>query len=231
MTYPKLKLVSHHLCPYVQRASIALLEKNVPFKRVNIDLSNKPDWFLKLSPLGKVPILVVDDDTVLFESSAIAQYINDISGGGLLSVEPLEKSRELAWMEFASQVIANIGRLYGAENQTAFDRTRAELEEKFQRVEEAIDGGPWFTGPSFSLVDAAFAPAFRYFNVIGELSRIDFFAAVPRVSRWRHSMLSRKSVVDVVSEDYPERLLTFFANRNSIIGRFAQTKIAARKAA
>lgn len=54
-----LKLISHKLCPYVQRAVIALLEKGVPFERIDIDLAHKPDWFLKISPLGKVPVLVV----------------------------------------------------------------------------------------------------------------------------------------------------------------------------
>ena len=55
----KLTLISHKLCPYVQRAVIALTEKGVPFERIDIDLANKPDWFLKISPLGKVPVLVV----------------------------------------------------------------------------------------------------------------------------------------------------------------------------
>ena len=58
MTAP-LKLISHKLCPYVQRAVIALAEKGVPFERVDIDLSNKPDWFLALSPFGKTPVLMV----------------------------------------------------------------------------------------------------------------------------------------------------------------------------
>ncbi len=53
------KLISHKLCPYVQRAVIALNEKGAAFERVDIDLANKPDWFLKISPLGKVPVLTV----------------------------------------------------------------------------------------------------------------------------------------------------------------------------
>ena len=68
----RLKLVSHKLCPYVQRAVIALTEKGVPFERIDIDLANKPDWFLKISPLGKVPVLVVAQDgreVALFESN------------------------------------------------------------------------------------------------------------------------------------------------------------------
>ena len=45
---PKLTLISHKLCPYVQRAVIALTEKGVPFERIDIDLANKPDWFLRI---------------------------------------------------------------------------------------------------------------------------------------------------------------------------------------
>ena len=53
----RLKLISHKLCPYVQRAVIALSEKGVAFERIDIDLANKPDWFLAISPLGKTPVL------------------------------------------------------------------------------------------------------------------------------------------------------------------------------
>ena len=69
MTAP-LKLISHKLCPYVQRAVIALTEKGVAFERIDIDLANKPDWFLKISPLGKTPVLQVSD-TAIFESAVI----------------------------------------------------------------------------------------------------------------------------------------------------------------
>ena len=81
-----LKLISHKLCPYVQRAVIALKEKGVPFERVEIDLASKPDWFLKLSPLGKVPVLVVTTDSgevALFESNVICEYIEETQGARL----------------------------------------------------------------------------------------------------------------------------------------------------
>src|SRR6185312_13952832 len=83
-----LKLISHKLCPYVQRAVIALTEKGVPFERIDIDLASKPDWFSKISPLGKVPVLVVTGDdgnqVVLFESNVICEYIEETQGGAAL---------------------------------------------------------------------------------------------------------------------------------------------------
>ena len=231
MNTPKLTLISHHLCPYVQRAAIALRENDIPFERRNIDLANKPDWFLKLSPLGKVPILVVNDDAVLFESSVIAQYIDEITGDSLLSSDLLEKYSQLAWIEFASQVIAGIGRLYNADSRSALDSARSNLENKFQRLEQSLGAGPWFANQHFTLVDAAFAPAFRYFEVIEDLSGIEFFTWTPKVARWRNALSKRPSVIAAVSNDYPERLLKFLADRNSVIGRIAQTTIAARRVA
>ena len=72
----KLRLISHKLCPYVQRAVIALTEKGVPFERIDIDLANKPGWFLAISPLGKTPVLQVGDSAI-FESAVILEYLEE----------------------------------------------------------------------------------------------------------------------------------------------------------
>src|SRR5215831_10136799 len=114
-----LKLISHKLCPYVQRAVIALSEKGVPFERIDIDLANKPDWFLKISPLGKVPVLVVKDEAgevALFESNVICEYIEDTQAGrGLHPQDPLARAQHRAWMEFGSTILSE---LWGLETTT-----------------------------------------------------------------------------------------------------------------
>ena len=61
----KLKLVSFKICPFVQRSAITLLEKGIDYEIVYIDIKNPPDWFLAISPFGKVPVLKVDDNQVL----------------------------------------------------------------------------------------------------------------------------------------------------------------------
>ena len=65
------ELISFKLCPFVQRAAIILLFKKIPFRTSYIDLANPPDWFRAISPFGKVPVLRLDETTVLFESSVI----------------------------------------------------------------------------------------------------------------------------------------------------------------
>src|SRR5687768_8765101 len=158
----RFRLISFKLCPYVQRAAIVLLEKGVPFERVDIDLDDKPGWFLELSPLGKVPVLVVEQDgkeQVLFESSVIAEYLDEILEPRLHPADPLERARHRAWIEFASATLADIYGLYTGDEAQHAAKIEA-IETKFQRLETILGDGPYFAGESFSLVDAAFAPAF-----------------------------------------------------------------------
>src|SRR5258708_21170870 len=70
-------LISHKLCPYVQRVAIALAEKSLPFIRVDIDLAAKPDWFLAISPLGTTPVLNIEN-AAIFESAVILEYLEDM---------------------------------------------------------------------------------------------------------------------------------------------------------
>ena len=120
----RLRLISHKLCPYVQRAAIIAAEKRIDFERVDIDLANKPDWFLAISPTGKVPVLEVTDadgeEDILFESAVIAEYLDEISGNPLLPNDPLRRARERAWVEYASATLGDVSRLYSATDATAF---------------------------------------------------------------------------------------------------------------
>ena len=71
-----LELISSTLCPYTQRVAIQLAEKGLEARRTYIDLAAKPDWFMQLSPQGKVPVLRVGD-TAVFETSVICEYIEE----------------------------------------------------------------------------------------------------------------------------------------------------------
>ena len=206
----QLTLISHHLCPYVQRVAIALREKGAAFEQIHIDLGNKPDWFKALSPLSKVPLLKIGDDVVLFESSVIAEYIEEVAPGPKLHpADPLAKAQHRGWMEFGSAVLGDIWRLETAKDEWSLETARQALEAKFTRLEAALSDGPYFAGSHFSLVDAVFAPAFRYFEVFEDYADLGLFAARPRLAAWRKSLALRPSVIAAAVPDYPERLRAF----------------------
>ena len=214
-----LKLISHKLCPYVQRAVIALTEKGVPFERVDIDLASKPDWFLKISPLGKVPVLLVqtgDGEAALFESNVICEYIEETQGGTKLHPQdPLTRAQHRAWMEFGSAILSELWGLETTGDPATFESKRQAVAAKFTRVEEALGAGPFFAGRDFSLVDAVFAPVFRYFDVFDQLADLSVFADTPKVRAWRVALAQRPSVRTAVGPDYPQLLHAFLVRHDA----------------
>ena len=214
----KLTLVSFDLCPYVQRVAIVLAEKGVPFERTDIDLENKPDWFMAISPRGKVPLLKVGDD-VLFESSAIVEYLDETHGPRLHPENPVTRARHRAWMEFGSAVLGDIWTLEVTSEKKAFDTAVAGLKEKFARVESELGEGPYFADENFTIVDAVFAPAFRIFETFDDVADLGVFDGLPKVRKWRAALANRPSVREAVVPDFKDRLLRFLNKKNGIIVR------------
>lgn len=214
MMAASLKLVSHHLCPYVQRAVIALAEKGVAHERVYVDLADKPQWFRAISPLGKVPLLIVGDD-VLFESAVICEYLDDTVTPRLHPEDALERARHRAWIEFGSAILNDIWGFYTAGDEAALTKKRDDIASKFQQIERHLREGPYFAGARFHLVDAVFGPIFRYFDTFEGIADFGFFAATPKVRAWRAALNERSSVREAVTSDYPERLQQFLRARRS----------------
>ena len=209
-----LKLISPKLCPYVQRAVIALNEKGIPFERIDIDLANKPDWFLAISPLGKTPVLQVGD-SVIFESAAILEYLEETQAKPLHPADPLKRAEHRGWIEFGSTVLNDIAGFYAAVDEATFKAKTAQLEQKFARLEARVAASPWFDGENFSLVDVVFGPVFRYFDVFDEIADFGILSDKPKLARWRKTLAVRPSVRSAVSANYAALLRDFIDQRNS----------------
>jgi glutathione S-transferase len=220
-----LKLISHKLCPYVQRAVIALNEKGIPFERIDIDLADKPDWFLKLSPLGKVPVLLVQTErgeVALFESNVICEYIEETQGGATLHPQDaLARAQHRAWMEFGSTILSELWGLETTTDPEVFESKRQAVADKFARVEQALGSGPFFAGAQFSLVDAVFAPIFRYFDVFDRVIDLAVFTDTPKLRAWRRQLAARPSVRAAVGADYPELLYAFLVRHDAHLLKLA----------
>jgi glutathione S-transferase len=221
MSMPTLQLISHDLCPYVQRAVVTLLEKEIPHDRTYIDLSNKPEWFIQISPLGKVPLLKVEDK-VLFESAVICEYLDEITPSSLHPADPLEKANHRAWIEFGSSILNDIAGFYSAADADGFEQKRRSLIDKFVWLEGNLSRGPYFAGERFSLVDAVYGPIFRYFDTFDAFSAFHFFSDTPNVSGWRQALRSRPSIQNAVVSDYGERLLLFLKRKKSHLATLIQ---------
>jgi glutathione S-transferase len=213
-----LVLVSHALCPYVQRAAIVLAEKGVAFERRDIDLANKPAWFLKVSPLGKTPVLLVGNDAI-FESAVICEYLEETALPRLHPANAVQRAQHRSWMEFGSALLNAIGAFYSAADETALLARAADIRTRLVQVEHALGEGEFFAGDTFSIVDAVFGPVFRYFDVFDAIGNFGFWEGLPKVRRWRSELAKRPSVVAAVRADYPELLRKFLLAGGAALAR------------
>ena len=209
-----LKLVSFVLCPFVQRAVIALEEKRVKYELEYIDLADPPTWFTEISPFGKVPLLMVGED-VLFESAVILDYLDDVYAPRLHPVDPLRRAQHKAWIEFSSGLL---GEQHGL---CAAYRERLEsFKAGLARLTRPLDAGSFGGEEGFSMVDAAFAPLFMRHELLCR-SRSELREIYPEpVGVWADRLLQRPSVSDSVGDDFADRYVDFFAAKGSwLIGQ------------
>jgi len=203
-----IELVSFKLCPFVQRSVITLLEKGVKFKITYIDLDDPPQWFLKLSPLGKVPLLRIGD-TELFESAVINEYLDEVTPPSLHPSDPLRKAQNRSWIEFASVLLGHSYRLMIAKDEAAFKQQQEELRTKFTLLEAQLEQGPYFNGQPFSLIDCAFAPLFKHIATIHKSHPLDLYSGSPKISR--------PAVQSSVVEDYDALYTAYLQQANSYV--------------
>ncbi len=208
------KLVSFDVCPFVQRSAITLEEKQVPYDIEYIELGDPPDWFLQASPLGKVPILFVDDE-VLFESAVINEYLDEATPGkSLHPADPLRRAKDRAWIEFTSTILVERNRMQHAPTEEEAREWAAGIHEKLARLEEELSAGPFFHGDTFSLVDTAAAPLFQRLVWCLELAPdLGVFEDLPKIKVWGESLIARESVKRSTVPDIRDRYYDYLQGR------------------
>ena len=219
------KLVSFKLCPYVHRVAIVLQYKAIEHELVYIDLANPPVWFLELSPLKKVPILLLGDQ-VIFESAVINEYLDEAYPNKLHPVDLLLRAQNRSWIEFAGVCMLDAYYLSIKETENEYLEIRDQLLSKFDQLEKAIAGSPYFNGTDFSLVDATYAALFRRLVLINYL-RPDIFniARHPKINAWKDTLLKvqavQQSCVPDLDDLYYEQL---WMRKGYLAQRLDQTK-------
>ena len=202
----KPKLISFKLCPYVQRSVILLKEKGVDYDIEYIDVYDPPEWFLALSPTGKVPILQVEG-TVLFESAVISEYIDEVYAPALHPSSSIKKAQNRAWMEFTSLMYMSTYNLMMAMDKEAADKVVEEFNKSLAGLDKAMENTPWFNGADFSMVDISAAPLFVRIAFYKNHCDLDLLTAFPNLVKWSDGLLARQSVIESTVDGFDDMLL------------------------
>lgn len=208
-----LELISFKTCPFVQRAAITLGYKKVDHKITHIDLADPPDWFLEISPLGKVPVLKIDGE-ILFESAVINEYLDEITGGELQPDNPLDRAKNRAWIEFASNMLGHTYMLQTVTEKERYEKHRNILISHLHRIEKRLGDGPWFNGAQFTLADTAFAPFYMHDSLLDyRISLIDP-VKMPKVDAWSKRLLALPAVKNSVVPEFETLFLSWLEKTN-----------------
>lgn len=211
---PDYKLVSFNLCPFVQRSVIALREKGVPYDVVYIDLADKPDWFLEISPFGKVPLLEVDG-TVLFESAVINEFLEETTEPRLHPTDPLRRAHNRAWIEFGSALLVDGYKMQSAKDEASCRDHAEQARQKLAKLEKEVHG-KYFNGDDFSLVDAAIAPALQRLQWSMDIApSLALWESVPKVAAWKDALLDRPSVKKSIVPELQQIFVEYLKGRGS----------------
>jgi glutathione S-transferase len=211
----KLELVSHPLCPFVHRAAIMLAEKGVPFERRYIDLKAKPDWFLAISPRGKVPLLLADG-TVLFESAAICEFLDETHPPHLVPEDPFRRAIERAWVEVANDLLMTQHKSVTAAAEQDHQAAALAVGQTLGRYEEALRTGG-LSESAFGLAAIAVAPALHRLAILENRLKVRLMGETPRVSAWARAVAGRASVKSTVPQDFEDLWIASFGERSHFL--------------
>lgn len=216
----KLELVSFAQCPYVHRATIMLREKGAAYDIRYIELANKPEWFLAISPRGKVPVLVADG-TPIFESAVINEFLDETHAPRLAPDDPFERARQRAWIEVTNDHLVAQYKLGVAKTDEELTSARETLNGVLGSFEREIRG-EFFAGDHFGLVDVAVAPGLHRATILDARLGAQTLAPFPKVSAWAHRIAARPSVTGGVLPTFEADFLEGIRKKNGVLARLAR---------
>ena len=201
----------------MQRAVILMRAKQVAFDVTYIDLREKPDWFLEISPHGKVPVLTVDGEP-LYESNAIAEFLDETVPPRLHPEDPVERARNRAWTDFVPDFAKALSGVYYTKTREAVDEGLARAPRRVARLEEAIErergnDGPYFNGDTLCLVDAAYAPFFQRFAFAERYLNTGLLDSFPLVEAWSEALLADDLVTGSVVPHFEDEFAKSLVRR------------------
>ena len=199
---------------------IVLRAKDVGFEVTYINLREKPDWFLEISPHGKVPVLSVDGQP-LFESNAIAEFLDEMVPPRLHPEDPIKRARNRAWTDFVPDFSAALGGVYYAADEEVLARGMEVARARLAKLEEALarergNDGPYFSGPELCLVDAAYAPFLQRFAFVETRLGSGLLNEFPLVQSWSDALLANERVVGSVAESFEREFVGNLGRRGAM---------------
>lgn len=196
-----MKLLGSNTSPYVRKVRLVLLEKNIPHTYL-VDPPREPGSLVpRVNPLGRIPALILDDETCVFDSPVIAEYADTLNDTPVLIPrnDAMARMRVRRWEALAdgiidSAVVVRTESLRPAEKQDPeiTQRHNDAITRALAFAAGELDSREWCEGNAVTLADLALASALIYLDL--RQANRDWRGAHPNLSTWFARMAERPSV-------------------------------------
>jgi glutathione S-transferase len=207
MAAARLKLIGSFASPYTRKARIVAAEKRIEYTWESQSPwpadTTVPDW----NPLGKVPVLVLDDGTALYDSRVICEFLDSASPlGRLIPADGRERIEVRRWEALADGVL-DAGVLWRLENTRPLgerspswiERQKVKVERGLNAVEHQLGSRAFCTGPGFTLADIAVGCCLGWLDF--RFPQLDWRADRPNLARLAAKLFERPSFAETVPRE------------------------------
>uniref|UniRef100_A0A3Q1ERB0 Glutathione S-transferase omega n=2 Tax=Acanthochromis polyacanthus TaxID=80966 RepID=A0A3Q1ERB0_9TELE len=185
----KIRIYSMRFCPFAQRARLVLAAKGINHETVNINLKDKPEWYLAKNPFGLVPTLETSAGEIIYESPITCDYLDEVyAGKKLLPSSAYGKAQQKMMLEHFSKATLYfykipMGKIKGDD----VSGLETELKEKFGKFNEYLvkKKSKFFGGDSITMIDYMMWPFFERLEGFG-LEHC--MAGTPELKKWTERM-------------------------------------------
>ena len=197
-----MKLIGSLTSPFVRKVRIVLAEKKIDYEFV-IDSPWTPDSGVpNLNPLGKIPVLSLDDDTVLFDSRVISEYLDNVAPNSkLMPATNRERTEVKRWEALADGICDAAALIFlekkrPSEQQSAewISRQNAKIIAGLEYMAEQLGDQSWCMGTHFSMADIAAGCALGYLAF--RFPEIDWNVKHPNLARLHEKLKLRAAFAD-----------------------------------
>lgn len=201
---PFMKLIGTITSPYVRKVRIVLAEKKFECDFA-IDMPSQPDSAVPaLNPLARIPVLVLDDGSPLYDSRVIAEYLDNMSPNSkLMPGTNRERTEIKRWEALADgvcdaavTVVMERRRPAGEQSSSWIERNLKVIGHSLAVLAEQLGEKPYCTGNHMTLADIATGSALGYLAF--RLPEIDWRTAHPELDRLYERLMQRTSFIDTV---------------------------------
>ncbi|XP_011636400.1 glutathione S-transferase omega-1-like [Pogonomyrmex barbatus] len=193
------RLYSMEYCPFAHRIRLVLSLKNIPHDIVNINLQSKPDWFLEIHPDGKVPAFIDLDGTLVTDSVAVANYLDEKYPEPSLYNDET-KDRDLELLDHFSKIMDTFANCIFNKDKRQFEKILAEVTDDLQEFEDELNARntTFFGGSNPGMLDILIWPWFERAKALtllykqrASLDKERF----PRIMEWVDGMKDQPFIV------------------------------------